>query len=93
MMMLVLIVTILRLIFLTNNFTQYLPHPLAPDFPPHTNSIHSIYIEYEVYSASTSLDINKATGIDGVDQKFLNTVPYPCFNLRIYIYTTFLTLF
>ena len=42
------------------------------EFPHHTNSIHSIYIEeYEVYSALISLDINKATGIDGVGPKIL----------------------
>ena len=42
------------------------------EFPSHTNSIHSIYIEqWEVYSALISLDINKATGIDNVRPEIL----------------------
>ena len=42
------------------------------EFPSHTNSIHSIYIEEdEVYSTLLSLDTNKATGIDGVGPKIL----------------------
>ena len=42
------------------------------EFPPHTNSLHSIYIDdCEVYSALVNLDVNKATGMDNVGPKFL----------------------